>query len=59
VKLTEQTELTILDNILNGWKEGEYAVGSLKAAFDKLSREKHLRFLSDCRNYAFQNHLRL
>jgi hypothetical protein len=59
IQLCEEREMAILDNILNGWREGEYVVGSLKAAFDRLCKEKHLRFISDCRNFAFQSHLRL
>lgn len=44
--------------MLAGWREGEYSVGNLKAAFDKFCKEKHARFSAECRNFAFQNYLR-
>jgi hypothetical protein len=35
-----------MSNILSGWRESHYSVGSIKAAFDKFIKEKHLRFIS-------------
>lgn len=58
-RLGGAAEAAVLENILGGWREGEYTAGSLRAACEKLVRERHLRFLADCRGFAFQTHLRL
>jgi hypothetical protein len=58
-RLDGPAEAAVLENILSGWRDGEYVAGSLRAACEKLVRERHLRFLSDCRGFAFQTHVRL
>ena len=58
IKIFEERERDIVDNLVSGWRDGEYVIGNLKAAFDKFVKEKHLRYLSDCRNFCFQAYLR-
>ncbi len=48
IKIDEQEEEKIALNVKRGWEEGEYVVGNLKATIDKLCREVHGKFLSDC-----------
>lgn len=40
-----------------GWREGDYSGASLKAALDRLLKERHARFLAEARNFLFQNYL--
>jgi hypothetical protein len=58
IRLSEEKEEEIVENVVGGWREGEYSTGSIKAAFDKFVKERHLRFSSDCRNFCFQSYLR-
>lgn len=58
IKTSEERERDIVGNVISGWRDGEYSTGSIKAAFEKFVKEKHLRYLSDCRNFCFQVYLR-
>ena len=49
----------MVENVVSGWREGEYSAGSLRAACEKLVRERHARFLADWRTFALQTHARL
>lgn len=53
IKLVEEREKQIVSNVVTGWRDGDYATGSIKAAFDKFIKERQHLFLSDCRNFCF------
>ena len=58
IKLVEEKEKQIVSNVVTGWRDGDYATGSIKAAFDKFIKERHHLFLSDCRNFCFQAYIK-
>ena len=33
IKTSEERERDIVDNVVSGWRDGEYAIGNIKAAF--------------------------
>ena len=38
IKLNEEREKQIVNNVVTGWRDGDYNTGSIKAAFDRFIR---------------------
>jgi hypothetical protein len=45
-RLNIQRQNKIIENLLQGWRDGDYTVGQLKAALEKSVKEIHLKFFS-------------
>lgn len=50
-KKDDQVELSIIEYIRKGWKDGEYLVEKLKNDIDTFLKSKHNAFMLDFRNF--------